>query len=80
MHSQQIGELRQGILDNHKDLLERCNEMINQVLDLAYQMEDKISSMEGDITLLKRANIGSFVTCKMSSGSFKHNVPELKQF
>lgn len=58
LHTASIAELQRTVHDNQKDMVDRYNDMLKEVLALADRIEARVASIEGDVGLLKRVSAG----------------------
>ncbi|PON59453.1 hypothetical protein PanWU01x14_159630 [Parasponia andersonii] len=79
LHAASIAELQRTVRDNQKDMVDRYNDMLKEILALAGRIEAHMASMEGDVSLLKRVSAGPSSGNEKGGGS-KLKVPEPKQF
>ncbi|PON64387.1 hypothetical protein PanWU01x14_124560 [Parasponia andersonii] len=49
LHAASIAELQHTVRDNQKDMVDRYNDLLKEVLTLADRIEARMASMEGDV-------------------------------
>ncbi|PON72985.1 hypothetical protein PanWU01x14_061350, partial [Parasponia andersonii] len=79
LHAASIAELQRTVRDNQKDMVDRYNDLLKEVLTLADRIEARMASMEEDVGLLKRVSARPSSSSENGGGS-KLKVPEPKQF
>ncbi|PON92583.1 hypothetical protein TorRG33x02_116770 [Trema orientale] len=62
------------VRDNQKDVVDRYNDMLKEVLVLADRIKAQVASIEGDVSLLERVSVGPSSSGEKSVGS-KLKVP-----
>ena len=80
IQSAELADLKRLVRDNQRDVMSRSNQTLGEMVALADRMNARLTSIEEDVGLLKRATAGPSSSGDRVSSSSKLKVPEPKPF